>query len=207
MEELIRRGAEAEIYRSTYMGQNVIIKRRTRKTYRIQEIDEELRRQRTKKEAVLITEARKAGVSVPIIYDVDLHNMEITMGYVDGIRIKDYLDTMKSAMQQALCRTIGRSIAHLHESGIIHGDITTSNLIYADDSIYFIDFGLGEKSRDIEKKGVDLHLLMEALKAAHLKKGLFDWVTGEYQKLACDAQLVLKKVHDIGKRGRYMVKE
>ena len=206
MEKLIKRGAEAEIYLSVYMGREVVIKRRIKKVYRIKEIDEELRSQRTKKEALLMVEARKAGVAVPIIYDVDLKKMEITMQYVKGNRIKDCLDSMNESVQKELCKKIGESIAFLHENGIIHGDITTSNLILANERIYFIDFGLGEKSNDIEKKGVDMHLLMEALKAAHSKEQFFEWVCKGYKKHA-DWEEVIKKIKEIEKRGRYMVRE
>lgn len=207
MEKLIKRGAEAEIYLATYMGRDVVIKRRIRKKYRIREIDEELRRSRTRKEALLMAEARKAGVAVPFIYDVDVKKMEITMQYIHGKRIKDYLDTMNESDQKEICKKIGESVAFLHKNGIIHGDITTSNLILANEKIYFIDFGLGEKSNSIEKRGVDMHLLMEALKAAHINKQLFEWILKEYEKHVEDGNEVVKKIKEIEKRGRYMVRE
>ncbi|KAA0001702.1 MAG: Kae1-associated serine/threonine protein kinase [Thermoplasmata archaeon] len=207
MEKLIKRGAEAEIYLATYMGRDVVIKRRIRKKYRIREIDEELRRSRTRKEALLMAEARKAGVAVPFIYDVDVKKMEITMQYIHGKRIKDYLDTMNESDQKEICKKIGESVAFLHKNGIIHGDITTSNLILANEKIYFIDFGLGEKSNSIEKRGVDMHLLMEALKAAHINKQLFEWILKEYEKHVEDGNEVIKKIKEIEKRGRYMVRE
>lgn len=207
MEKLIKKGAEAEIYLSTHMGREVVIKRRIRKVYRIKEIDEELRRSRTKKEALLMAEARKGGVAVPIIYDIDLKKMEITMQYVRGKRIKDCIDAMDEKMQKEICKKIGKSIALLHENGIIHGDITTSNLILANENIYFIDFGLGEKSKDVEKRGVDMHLLMEALKAAHMNKQLFQWVFESYEENMEDGDEIIKKVREIEKRGRYMVRE
>jgi len=207
MEKLIKKGAEAEIYLSTYMGREAVIKRRIIKAYRIKEIDEELRRLRTKKEALLMAEARKGGVAVPVIYDIDLKKMEITMQYVRGKRIKDCLDAMDEKMQKEICKKIGESIAFLHENGIVHGDITTSNLILANENIYFIDFGLGEKSRDMEKRGVDMHLLMEALKAAHMNKQLFQWVSESYEENMENGNEIIKKVREIEKRGRYMVRE
>jgi len=207
MAALIKRGAEAEIFLSEWMGRKAIIKRRVRKNYRIREIDEELRRQRTKKEALLMAEVRKAGASVPIIYDVDLLDMKITMQYLDGKRIKDCIDDMDSREQRKTCRKIGEGIARIHKSGIVHGDITTSNLILWRDKIYFIDFGLGEKSNEREKQGVDLHLLMEAFKAAHENQELFNWVFDAYEKNFEWAGEVRKKVEEIAGRGRYMVRE
>jgi Kae1-associated kinase Bud32 len=205
MERLIKRGAEAEIYLGKYMGRNVVRKKRVRKKYRIKEIDEELRSYRTKKESLLITKSREAGIAVPLIYDVDVKKMEITMEYIEGIRIKDCIDKIDKNRQKKVCKRIGESIALLHEHGIIHGDITTSNLILAHEKIYFIDFGLGENSRDIEKRGVDMHLLMEAFKAAHINKDLFMWVSEEYEHCS-EGSDVLKKVKEIEKRGRYMVR-
>ncbi len=206
MERLITRGAEAEIYLSEWMNRKVIIKRRVRKRYRIKEIDEELRKPRTKKEATLIIEARRAGISVPIIYDVDLTEMKITMQYVDGEKLKDCLDGMDEKKQKDICKKIGKSIALLHKNGIAHGDITTSNLIVDGNKIYFIDFGLGEKSSEVEKQGVDLHLLRGAFKAAHKNEKLFQWVFDGYKKNFEGADEIRRKVDEISGRGRYTVR-
>ncbi|MEA2055136.1 MAG: KEOPS complex kinase/ATPase Bud32 [Candidatus Thermoplasmatota archaeon] len=207
MEKLIGRGAEAEIYLSEWMGRDVVTKKRIKKKYRIKEIDEEMRRQRTKKEALLMEEARKSGTSVPIIYDVDLNEMKITMQYVNGDRIKDCIDGLDKERQKAICKKIGESIASLHKNGIIHGDITTSNLILANGNIYFIDFGLGEISNEAEKQGVDLHLLMGAFKAAHRNTELFQWVFEAYEKKFDMAGEIRKKMKEIAERGRYVVRE
>jgi len=206
MATLIKRGAEAEIYLSEWMGRRVIVKKRIRKKYRIKEIDDELRKQRTKKECILMAGARKAGVAVPIIYDVDLASMEITMQYIDGKSLKDCLDEMDLNEQKNVCGKIGESIASLHKNGIVHGDITTSNLILCGERVYLIDFGLGEKSREEEKQGVDLHLLMGAFKAAHSNRELFQWVMESYRKNYERAGNIEKKLDEIAGRGRYVVR-
>ncbi len=206
MAKLIRRGAEAEIYLSEWMGRKVIVKKRVKKRYRIKEIDEELRKHRTKKEGMLMTSARKAGVAVPIIYDVDLAGMKITMQYVEGKILKECLDEMDAGEQKNVCGKIGESIAALHRNGIIHGDITTSNLILCGENVHFIDFGLGEISREEEKQGVDLHLLMEAFKAAHDNRELFGWVMESYRKNYEMAGIIEKKLDEICGRGRYVVR-
>jgi len=202
--EMIKRGAEAEIYLASWRGRKVVIKRRVRKKYRIEKIDRQIREQRTKREALLIISARKAGVSVPIIYDVRLKRKEIVMQYVEGERLKDVLDMKSKEWQKKICHMIGRSVANLHKNGIIHGDLTTSNMIYMDGKLYFIDFGLGSKSKEIEDMGVDLHLLMEAFKSAHKNEALFKWVAEAYMKNFGNGKEVLKKVEEIAKRGRYM---
>lgn len=200
----MKRGAEAEIYRAEWHGRPVVIKRRVRKGYRIRELDEEIRKQRTKKEALLMMAARQAGVHVPIIYDVNLGACEIVMQFVAGERVKDVMDERSEEWQKGVCREIGRGIALLHESGIVHGDITTSNMIVWHKHVHFIDFGLGTKGGDNEDMGVDLHLLMEAFKAAHRNPHLFTWVMEAYETHFEGAKEVREKVDEIARRGRYM---
>jgi TP53 regulating kinase-like protein len=202
---IIYKGAEAEICLSHYLGKEVVQKRRIQKSYRIKEIDRNLISFRTKEESKLISEARSYGVSVPIIYDVDLHNGIITMEYLQGKRIKDILNTVDEKKRKQICTMIGTSIAKLHNNNLIHGDITTSNMILQDNKIHFIDFGLGSKNGEIETKGVDLHVLMEAFESTHSQyPKCFTYVLEGYKKeLTENARLVIKKIQDIVKRGRY----
>ncbi|MBN1280117.1 MAG: Kae1-associated serine/threonine protein kinase [Candidatus Thermoplasmatota archaeon] len=202
---ILYRGAEAEIHLATYMGRTVVQKQRVVKRYRIKELDSWLIASRTKEEAKLMTEARSYGVSVPIIYDVDLAGGIITMEYVAGQRIKDILNTMEHQTRKEICRNIGRNIARLHNHDIIHGDITTSNMILLQDRIYFIDFGLGCKNSELEAKGVDLHVLMEAFESTHSKYSscFQDVFSGYSERYDGDASLVKLKIEDIVRRGRY----
>jgi Kae1-associated kinase Bud32 len=204
-ETVIYQGAEAKICKSKYLNFDVIKKRRISKKYRIKEIDSKLISYRTKEESKLITEARHCGVCVPIIYDVDLKNGIITMEYLKGHRVKDILNNISEEKRKEICKKIGESIARLHNEDIIHGDITTSNMILLNDKIHFIDFGLGEKNIDIESKGVDLHVLMEAIESTHSKYSrCFDYVLEGYKKeLKSNANQVIKKIEEIVKRGRY----
>ncbi len=203
--DILYQGAEAKICKSRYMGFDVVEKRRISKSYRIPEIDTQLISYRTKEEAKLMIEARKNGVSVPIIFDVDLENGIITMEYLKGKRIKDIFNIISDKERADICRKIGVSIGKLHKNDIIHGDITTSNMILLDEKIHFIDFGLGEINSEIEAKGVDLHVLMEAIESAHSKfSNSFDYVIEGYKnEIKNDANLVIKKIDEIVKRGRY----
>ena len=190
---------------SQHRGQNVIRKKRVSKSYRIEEIDMQLISSRTKEEAKLIAEARSHGVSVPILHDVDLQKGTITMQYLDGKRIKDILNGLEEHERKHLCIMIGESIGRLHSKDIIHGDITTSNMILLDDNIHFIDFGLGSKNSEVETKGVDLHVLMEAFESTHSRHPkCFDYVLEGYKKTySGNADSVIRKIRDIVKRGRY----
>lgn len=202
--ELIKRGAEAEIYLSEWRNRKVVIKKRIPKTYRKEEIDKRLREARTKLEAKLISEARSFGVSTPIIYDVDTKNSQIMMEYVDGERIKEALHHADKEKQQSMCIDIGRCVGKFHKNDLIHGDLTTSNMILKNHKTYFIDFSLGGKSKEIEAKGVDLHLLMEAFESTHSEiLDMFNYVLEGYKNEYHEAEKVIQKVKEIEKRGRY----
>lgn len=202
--DLIKRGAEAEIYLSEWRNRKVVLKKRIPKTYRKEEIDKRLREARTKLEAKLISEARSFGVSTPIIYDVDTKNSHIMMEYVEGERLKETLHKADKEKQQNLCKDIGRCVGKFHKNDLIHGDLTTSNMILRNNRIYFIDFSLGGKSKEIESKGVDLHLLMEAFESTHSEiLEMFSYVLESYKKEYSDAEKVVQKVKEIEKRGRY----
>jgi Kae1-associated kinase Bud32 len=129
----------------------------------------------------------------------------ITMDYVAGNRVKDILNTLEETERKRICFKIGQSIASLHNYDIIHGDITTSNMILYQDRIYLIDFGLGCKNIEVEVKGVDLHVLMEAFESTHSKYSscFEDVFKGYEQKYNGDVSEVKEKIQDIVQRGRY----
>ncbi len=204
-DELLFQGAEAKIIASTYFRIPVVKKIRMRKRYRIKEIDNRLISTRTRDEAKLMILARQQGVSVPIIFDIDLAGGVLTMQYLMGKRVKDIYNDLSLSQRKKICNQIGNTIAILHNNDIIHGDITTSNLMLLDDRIYFFDFGLGEINPDIEAKGVDLHVLMEAMESTHsVYSSDFSFVFDGYAKCYDqDATEVKTKIEDIVRRGRY----
>ncbi|MCK5562496.1 MAG: Kae1-associated serine/threonine protein kinase [Thermoplasmata archaeon] len=201
---MIRKGAEAEIHLTVWLDTQIIAKRRVPKNYRLETLDRVLRTRRTKMEAKLMAEARAIGISTPLIYDIDTENSEIIMEYIDGPRVKDVLNQMSASQRRKVCFEIGSAIGKLHDNNIIHGDLTTSNILYIDDKIYFIDFSLGEISEEIESKGVDLHVLMEAYESTH--PGIlddFEYIMKGYRTEFQDAPEVEAKIQAIIDRGRY----
>lgn len=202
--QVLYRGAESILYLDEFENQKVLVKERIKKSYRIEQIDQALRKTRTRKEVKLLTEARKCGVPTPKILHVDELNHKIIMEFIDGVRIKELLHS-DSKEKDKICFEIGKLIGKLHSSGIVHGDLTTSNMILKDGKIYFIDFGLGEFSRRIEDQGVDMNLLFEALKSTHFKILKLYWnnIIKGYKKEYKDADKVLERVEEIEKRARY----
>ena len=200
---VIAQGAEAVIRKDRWHGRSVIIKERVPKVYRTETLDNRLRTARLKTEAQLMAQARRgAGVQTPLIYDIDLASCSMIMEFVEGPTAKTVLQDSDERLNTA--RQIGASVGRLHRTGIVHGDLTTSNIIVTQDGPCFIDFGLGEKSQELEKKGVDLHLLKEALESAHSEHaGLFEEMTAGYLQEFPEGNAVIKQMHDIEKRGRY----
>jgi Kae1-associated kinase Bud32 len=205
--ELIRIGAEATISRTTWRGRPVVVKRRVAKGYRISELDEIMRRQRTKREVQLMAAARAAGVPVPIVYDVSVRTHEIVMQYIPGPRLKDVIDEHDETVQRRWCAVVGEHVARLHAGGMVHGDLTTSNMLVWKDDVFLIDFGLAGKSDSNEDRGVDLHLLKEACTAAHKNPSLFPWMLSAYEHAFPQSRTVVRKIDAIAARGRYTKKE
>lgn len=196
---IIAKGAEAILEKEG----NILVKQRVKKGYRIKQIDEKLRKSRTKQEARLIREAGRVGLSVPQIRDES--KFEIKMDFVDGKKVKDVLSQENYV---DIGRLVAKGVAKLHSNDIIHGDLTTSNMILKDNIIYFIDFGLGFQSQKIEDKAVDLYLLHEALESTHFSvlKKLWDLILETYEKNYSNADKVIKTLSSIEKRRRYTKK-
>jgi Kae1-associated kinase Bud32 len=202
--EVVRRGAEAEIRRGVWKGRKVMVKSRVVKGYRHPGLDASLRISRTRNEARLLQEARRCGVPTPIIYDIDVQQAEMVMEEIEGERVKDALIQVDDEEADRICEEIGRLVALMHQAGMTHGDLTTSNMILRDGKIWLIDFSLGGRNAEVEEMGVDLHLLKEAFQSAHSERvHKFDVVLGSYSKHFPEAKRVLAKIKDIEERGRY----
>lgn len=199
---LLKRGAEAEIHLTEFLGREAIAKLRVPKTYRNKSIDDVLRKNRTKSEARLMSEVKKYGVSTPVIYDVSVDECMIVMQYINGERVKDILNSVSEKKRKKICYMIGESVGKMHTNNVIHGDLTTSNMILLNDKIFFIDFGLGEKNSEIEAKGVDLHVMMEGFEGAHSEVDAFGYVLDSYKSYDKKGMAV-KRMHEISERGRY----
>ncbi len=201
---LIKRGAEAELRRTEFLGRAAVAKNRLPKAYRLPSMDEELRRSRIRTEARLMAEARRAGVAVPILYDIDLVEGTIVMEFIEGPTVKEVFEEGgKTAMGTA--RELGRIVGRLHRAGIVHGDLTPSNMIVRDGRIVMIDFSLGGKDSGSEARGVDLHLLREALVSAHAQAAAYyrEILRGYRETMGKDADRAVATVKEIESRGRY----
>jgi TP53 regulating kinase-like protein len=206
---LFKKGAEASLYLAYWHGRKVMFKIRIPKKYRPAALDKQIRGYRTVHEPQLIHEAKAAGVPTPLIYMVNVPEASIIMEYIEGQQIKQLLNEAPQERQHELCIIIGALIAKLHNHGLIHGDLTTSNMILnPEGKIFFVDFGLGEKNNELEAQGVDLHLMKRALQSTH-----YGFWAECFKNVLCGytsvrgveaAEKVYEKIREIERRGRYV---
>lgn len=201
---LAKQGAEAVVRPVEWHGRRAVEKVRLPKAYRHPLLDDGLRASRVRAEARLMGDARAAGVPVPIIYDVDVQEHRIVMTRLEGPTAKEIIQA-GGPEAKVLVRALGEAAGRLHAAGIVHGDLTTSNMIWLDHRLFFIDFGLGQRSTLAEDLGVDLHLLREAFASAHpTRMDLFESVLEGYRSTNPRAEEVLTRMKAIEARGRYL---
>ena len=210
--EVLAKGAEAIIYKEVWYGFVVIRKVRIPKRYRDPRLDRILRVKRTINEVRLLYDARRLGVSVPAIIDVSIENTTIIMEYIEGIRLRDKLNSMRIEEVAKTMRKVGVLVGTLHNNGIIHGDLTTSNMIISKSgNIFLIDFGLGMHSDDLEDIGVDLHVFLRALESTHTHVAsiCFRQFLKGYKEVMGEDMMkkAVNKVYEIRARGRYVPPE
>lgn len=200
MKKLIAQGAEAKLY----LKGDIITKHRFQKSYRLKELDKSLRKSRTKREAKVLLKLATLHFPSPRLIDSD-DRETLMIEHVKGEIVKDIL-TQKN--NKRLGEEIGRKVALLHNNEIIHGDLTTSNLV-RNTEIHFIDFGLSFFSQKAEHKAVDLHVLKEALESKHhtIWETCFNEVLKSYKKEAENSEIILKRLEAVERRGRYRAKK
>uniref|UniRef100_A0A8C4NDN3 non-specific serine/threonine protein kinase n=1 Tax=Eptatretus burgeri TaxID=7764 RepID=A0A8C4NDN3_EPTBU len=130
--DLLRQGAEARLYRGTFLGRPAVIKERFPRKYRHSALDSRLSNRRTVQEVRTALRCRRAGIAAPAIYFVDLVSNVIFMeDLADAETLREHIGSSPfgSRNLEALAEIVGRTLAHLHDQDIIHGDLTTSNML------------------------------------------------------------------------------
>jgi len=218
--EIIRKGAEAILIKGPWFDHDeALYKVRVKKAYRLPAIDEKLRLERTVMEARILDTLFQAGIPVPGLLDVDVRGGLIVMEFIRGPRIKDVMEALASKLSDVF-ENIGYTVARIHDLDIIHGDLTTSNIIYESDidgdeiAFRFIDFGLARHATSIEDKSIDLHLFKRVITSTHAS--LFDAIFprfmagyGNFMEAhgkTSDFNKITKRLAQIETRGRYVEK-
>ncbi|XP_050959952.1 EKC/KEOPS complex subunit TP53RK isoform X2 [Labeo rohita] len=223
--QMIKQGAEARVYRGTFLGRSVIIKERFPKLYRHPDVDEKLTRRRTTQEVRSILRCRRAeertsleqlqGINAPIVYFVDYTTHCIFLeDIIHSVSVRDHIVSVQALEQnpqhlQTLADKIGEILAQMHDEDVIHGDLTTSNMLLvsgAEDQnikLVLIDFGLSYISALPEDKGVDLYVLEKAFLSTHPKtETLFERLLKSYTASSKKSSAVIKKLDEVRLRGR-----
>ena len=128
---------------------------------------------------------------------------------------------------EVLMGKIGRAVGRMHEVGVVHGDLTTSNMMLRPGKtlqqngetthgehmetaeeilrgeVVLIDFGLAGQSLQDEDKAVDLYVLERAFGSTHpeAEEG-FQEVLKVYGESYKGAKVVLKRLEEVRMRGR-----
>ncbi len=208
---LIAKGAEADLLLDIdWNGRKALLKRRGVKKYRHPQIDREIRRYRTLHEADIIHRAKEAGVPTPLIYQLDPEGATIIMEFIEGEKVRDLVPRLSEEENRALFKLIGEESGKLHRAGIIHGDLTTSNILKINNRVVFIDFGLGEVSKEVEKRGVDFNLMVRMLASTHytvMEILLEAFKEGYRETMGPEAEEVFQRADEVRRRGRYIDKE
>ena len=162
--KLIEKGAEGDLFLTVWNKQKAVLKARKEKNYRNSQLDNRIRKQRTRRESEIISEVKSFGISTPLVYFVDTKNCTILMQYITGTLIHD----LPKSKLTLICKKIGQVVGTMHKNGIMHGDLTTSNFILSHGKLFVIDFGLAVRTKKSEDHAVDLRLFKEILNSAHV---------------------------------------
>lgn len=204
---LISQGAEARVYALTYLGREAVVKERFPKRYRHPILDDKITRKRVISECRIMAKASKIGLLVPSLLYVSLDQSSIYMERVPGRSVKELFTDQSTSdtLIHSVLKGIGKILWKMHQEGIIHGDLTTSNMIYQPDgAICLIDFGLAFISGMEEDKAVDLYVLERAIQSTHPRLvNAFECLLQEYaaQSPQMSASIVTK-LDEVRLRGR-----
>ena len=201
--KLMKKGAEADIYQMMWQNSKAILKIRKPKNYRNSTLDSKICKQRTIKESQMLSQVKSFGIPTPLVYFVNLKNNSIIMQEIPGKAVHD----LSESKIIELSKQIGKLVGMLHQNGIMHGDLTTSNFILFQNTVYVIDFGLSQNTIKSEDHAVDLRLIKEILNSAHAKIMQSAWknfLLG-YKSIVGSTSFtkITKLVLDIESRGRY----
>ncbi|XP_034711903.1 EKC/KEOPS complex subunit bud32 [Vitis riparia] len=207
---LLKQGAEARVFESNFVGRRCVVKERFSKKYRHPSLDSKLTLKRLNAEARCMTRARRLGVATPVLYSVDPVLQTLTFEYVEGPAVKDvFLDFglhgVAEEQMDDIAKQIGDAIGKLHDGNLIHGDLTTSNMLIQSgtNQLVLIDFGLSFTSTLHEDKAVDLYVLERALLSMHSSCGnVMDRILAAYRKSSKQWSSTLNKLAQVRQRGR-----
>lgn len=215
--ELIKQGAEAKLYKGVYLGKPTIAKERFIKEYRHESLDSFLTKERMKAEGRAIVRCKACGIRTPSLYLVDFNRRTIFMEHFEySISLKDFIENSSESVLNKVSLDIGKILAAMHDHNIVHGDLTSSNILVVNKNdenkfddleelyLVFIDFGLAYLDCNTEDKGVDLYVLERALCSTHsIAYKIFPKILEGYRNHCISTyREIFSKFEEVRTRGR-----
>lgn len=219
--ERLHLGAEAEVWSGLWMGRQAVRKIRRKRGWRHPNLEKRLGFRRLLSEARLLIRARRVGLEVPAIWDVDLDKGILVMEMLPGRPLIELLrdeNSTQDMIRNSLYNS-GALVRRLHRLAITHGDLSTNNILIDDDlSAHLVDFGLASIDYEVERFGIDLHVIDEILGASHpsieggidiFLKGYLDEESrlgpakGQTGGVVPTADAVMKRLEQVRSRVRY----
>jgi TP53 regulating kinase and related kinases len=228
---LVAQGAEGRLYKTTHLDHSrpCALKYRPPKPYRHPILDARLTKARIAAEAKVLDRCRREGVSVPAVYALDAAAGWLMMEWIEGVPVRAGINTWlgergeeeEGRGEEPIVELMGRmgdAVGRLHGTGIVHGDLTTSNMMLrpvvgsattdarrraVEGEVVVIDFGLATQSSSDEDRAVDLYVLERAFASTHPRaERLFGHLLAAYGRTSKKAPGVLRKLEDVRMRGR-----
>ncbi|ESW96457.1 hypothetical protein KL918_000410 [Ogataea parapolymorpha] len=203
-----------------------IIKYRPPKAYRHEVLDKQLTKSRTAAEARLLSKLYSLEIPAPKLIALDAPHgiiwmeflgFELANGHISSL--KNWLWYLEKRQEDNSTATIaladsvkqvlilvGQAIAKLHLQNIVHGDLTSSNILLEQKmeklQPTLIDFGLSAYSPLAEDKAVDLYVLERALTSTHpvYSKTYNEWLLQGYEETYCNKPNNKRKYTEVSKR-------
>ena len=188
--ERLHLGAEAEVWKGEWFGKPAVRKQRRPRSWRHPNLDHRLGVRRMISEARLLIRTRKAGLSVPSVWDLDYEGGQLIIEHLAGRPLIEVLNHEQTSQEEAktILHRVGHAVRRLHREATTHGDLSSNNILIDGQEVHLIDFGLASIEYDVERFGIDLHVLDEILGASHPQwEGAIDWVVEGY--LAAEEEL------------------
>lgn len=198
-------GAEATLTAGVYLGRLAVVKHRRPKAYRIKELESAIARSRMRNEARLLRRARDAGVGAPAVLDADPEISSLTLEYLGREPLRSLYDDLTARERRAAARAAGEAIGRLHAASVIHGDLTTSNMILRGGRLHLVDFSLGQISGKLEDRAVDLKAFKDSFHATHHRHASeFGLVLDVYRRaVGAQGRAIIGHIASIERRRRY----
>ncbi len=219
--ERLHLGAEAEVWAGTWMGQNAVRKLRRPRKWRHPDLDLRLGHRRMMSESRLLIRLKRRGLNVPAVWDLDPLSGRMILERMPGLPLIEVLrdtELPQDFINKTLLNT-GALIRRLHREAITHGDLSTNNILVDENAkVSLIDFGLAVIDYEIERFGIDLHVIDEILGASHPDhtgaiQVLLEGYAAEEERLGeapeqsggavPTAEQVLKRLEEVRSRVRY----